>query len=105
MVLEKVGKRHLALRQYELATKLQPNNPLPIFKKAQLLFTMQQYSQALAAFEILRDLAPDEASVRFLLGQLYNIQNEKAKAVREFTIALNLDPKGNYLIREAMELM
>lgn len=105
MVLEKVGKRNLALRQYELATKLQPSNPLPIFKKAQLLFSIQQFPQALTAFETLRDLAPDEASVRFLLGQLYNIQNEKAKAVREFTIALNLDPKGNYLIREAMELM
>lgn len=103
MVLEKLGKKNLALRQYELANKLQPLNPLPIFKKAQLLFSMQQFPQALVHFEILKDLAPDEASVHFLLGQLYNIQNDKFQAIREFTIALNLDPKGNYLIREAME--
>ncbi|KAL7666565.1 Anaphase-promoting complex subunit 3 [[Candida] zeylanoides] len=103
MVLEKEGRRALALKQYELAHKLQPLNPLPIFKRAQLLFQMQQYSQSLRHFETLRDLAPDEASVHFLLGQLYKIHNDKFKAIREFTIALNLDPKGNYLIREAME--
>lgn len=103
MVLEKMGKKNLALRQYELANKLQPLNPLPIFKKAQLLFTMQQFQQSLQLFEVLKDLAPDEASVHFLLGQLYNIQDNKFQAIREFTIALNLDPKGNYLIRDAME--
>lgn len=103
MVLEKLGKKNLALRQYELANKLQPLNPLPIFKKAQLLFSTQQFQSALQLFEKLKDLAPDEASVHFLLGQLYNIQNDKFKAIKEFTIALNLDPKGNYLIREAME--
>jgi anaphase-promoting complex subunit 3 len=103
MVLEKLGKKNLALRQYELASKLQPLNPLPMFKKAQLLFSMEQFPQALKWFEVLRDLAPDEASVHYLLGQLYNIQNDKFQAIREFTIALILDPKGNYLIREAME--
>lgn len=105
MVLERLGKRSLALKQYELANKLQPLNPLPIFKKAQLLFAMQQFPKALKCFELLKELAPDEASVHFLLGQLYNIQGEKFLAIKEFTIALNLDPKGNYLIREAMEAM
>lgn len=105
MVLEKLGKKTLALRQYELANKLQPLSALPIFKKAQLLFSMQQFPQALKQFELVKELAPNEASVHFLLGQLYNIQNDKFLAIREFTIALNLDPKGNYLIREAMEML
>ena len=30
MVLEKLNKRTLAIKQYELAHKLQPLNPLPI---------------------------------------------------------------------------
>lgn len=105
MVLEKLGKKTLALRQYELANKLQPLSALPVFKKAQLLFSMQQFPQALKQFELVKDLAPNEASVHFLLGQLYNIQNDKFAAIREFTVALNLDPKGNYLIREAMEML
>lgn len=105
MVLEKLGKKTLALRQYELANKLQPLSALPIFKKAQLLFSMQQFPQALKEFETVKELAPNEASVHFLLGQLYNIKKDKFLAIREFTIALNLDPKGNYLIREAMEML
>lgn len=105
MVFERLGKKTAALRQYELAHKLQPLNALPIFKKAQLLFSMQQFPQALKEFETMKELAPNEASVHFLLGQLYQIQNDKFLAIREFTIALNLDPKGNYLIREAMEMM
>lgn len=105
MVLEKLGKKTAALRQYELANKLQPLNALPIFKKAQLLFSMQQFPQALKEFQRVKELAPNEASVHFLLGQLYQIQHDKFLAIREFTIALNLDPKGNYLIREAMEML
>lgn len=105
MVLDKLGKKTLALRQYDLACKLQPLNPLPLFKKAQLLFSLQQFAEALKIFETLKEIAPDEALVHFLLGQLYNIQNDKFSAIREFTIALHLDPKGNYIIKEAMELL
>ncbi len=42
---------------------------------------------------ILKDLAPDEARVHFLLGKLYKSLNNKNLAVRHFTIALSLDPK------------
>lgn len=105
MVLEKLGKKSLALKQYDLASKLQPLSALPAFKKASLLFSLQQFDKALEQFELVKELAPNEASVHFLLAQLYNIQNDKYLAIREFTIALNLDPKGNYLIREAMEML
>jgi anaphase-promoting complex subunit 3 len=42
---------------------------------------------------ILKDLAPDEASVHFLLGKLYKTLGDKNTAVHHFTIALSLDPK------------
>jgi tetratricopeptide (TPR) repeat protein len=48
---------------------------------------------ALKELMILKDLAPDEAMVHFLLGRLYKGLREKGLAVRHFTIALNLDPK------------
>ena len=64
----------------------------------QLYFSLKNYLLALKNFEILKNLAPNEASVHFLLGQLYNLQNDKFLAIKEFTVALNLDPKGNYLI-------
>lgn len=105
MVLEKLGKLNLALRQYDLAARLQPLNPLTHFKKGRLLFIHREYSHAVVCFETLRELAPDEASARFLLGQLYKVLKKKQLAMREYTIALNLDPKGSYLIKEQIEIL
>lgn len=52
-----------------------------------------EFQVALAELMVLKDIAPDEAMVHFLLGRLYKILREKGLAVRHFTIALNLDPK------------
>ncbi|KAH3671706.1 hypothetical protein OGAPHI_000411 [Ogataea philodendri] len=103
MVLEKLGKREQALRQYIFASRLQPLSMLALFKKAQSLISLKRYDLALKDFEKLENLAPDEASVHFLLGKLYRIYGRKNDAIKQFTIALNLDPKGSHLIKEALE--
>lgn len=103
MVLEKMNKKEQALKQYVFANKLQPLSALALFKKAQLLFSMEDFDNAIVDFEKLVNIAPDEASVHFLLGQLYKISGKRFEAIREFTIALNLDPKGAHLVKEAME--
>ncbi len=48
---------------------------------------------ALEELMILKDLAPDEANVHFLLGRLYKSLHDKTSAIKHLTIALNLDPK------------
>lgn len=103
MMLEKFNKKEEALKQYELGFKIQPLAPLSLFKKAQLLIQLERYSQALTDFEQLARMTPDEATVHFLLGQLYKMHGRKDDAIAQFTIALNLDPKGSHLIKEAME--
>ncbi len=103
MVLEKMEKQEEALEQYTFALKLQPLSMLALFKKAQVLFSLKQYQPALESFQKLEDMAPDEASVHFLLGKLYNYYGKKNQAVKEFTTAMNLDPKGSHLIKEALE--
>lgn len=103
MVLEKQDKKELALKQYQLATELQPTSPLALFKKAQLLYLLQNFEASLMEFEKLKFMAPDEASVHFLLGQLYKTVGRRHEAVKEFTVALNLDPKGSQLIKDALE--
>jgi anaphase-promoting complex subunit 3 len=55
--------------------------------------TMGNMEDALEELKILKDLAPDEAMVHFLLGKLYKSIKQKGASVRHFTIALNLDPK------------
>lgn len=103
MVLEKMNRHQESLVQYTRATELQPSSALSLFKRARLLVKLGMFSQALTDLDLLVTLAPDEASVHFLLGQIHKTLKNKAAAVREFTIALNLDPKGSHLIKEALE--
>lgn len=103
MVLEKLNRHQESLVQYTRATQLQPSSALSLFKRARLLVKLGMYTQALTDLNLLVSLAPDEASVHFLLGQIYKILKNRSAAVREFTIALNLDPKGSHMIKEALE--
>lgn len=54
---------------------------------------LRQPKEALRELEILKDIAPDEANVHFMLGRLYKMMRDRTAAIRHFTIALNLDPK------------
>ncbi|KAI1302561.1 tetratricopeptide [Xylaria venustula] len=102
-VLEK--QRHVlqALQYFSKATELAPHAAQTRYKKARALLALNHLDAAQKELEILKTLAPDEATVHFLLGKLYKALNDKGSAVRHFTIALNLDPKANQQIKEAIE--
>ena len=63
---------------------------------------MRLFEQALEELGVLRDQAPDEANVWFLLGKCYKGLGEKSEALRALTTALNLDVKvsasGPYVV-------
>src|SRR5690606_6987481 len=82
-----------ALSFFSKAAELAPRNTLMRFKKARALMAIGEVQIALQELMVLKDMAPDEAMVHFLLGRLYKGMREKGLAVRHFTIALNLDPK------------
>lgn len=103
IALEKLSYQEKALQYYELACELQPTSSFAKFKKSHLLFSMGRYSVALENFEELVVLTPDESAVHFILGQLYQMTGRKKDAIREFTIAINLDQKGNQVILDALE--
>jgi anaphase-promoting complex subunit 3 len=92
-VLEKQKHPKQALTYYTQATELAPRSTLTRFKKARTLMALSQLDHALQELMVLKDLAPEEPMVHFLLGRLYKNLREKGLAVRHFTIALNLDPK------------
>jgi anaphase-promoting complex subunit 3 len=94
MVLEKNKNYDAALAQYSKACALSPGSALSRFRKARVLVQLQQPKMALVELQMLRDIAPDEANVFFLLGKLYKMLKMRADAVRCFTAALNLDPKA-----------
>ncbi|GAB7349791.1 hypothetical protein MBLNU459_g0507t1 [Dothideomycetes sp. NU459] len=105
VVLEKLHHPKAALVQYSHALGLSPNSALARFKKARVLMTLRLYSDALTELEALKNLAPEEANVFFLLGKCYKGLGQRAAAVRAFTTALNLDPKAAQYIKEAMEAL
>ncbi|KAJ8129504.1 hypothetical protein O1611_g4128 [Lasiodiplodia mahajangana] len=102
-VLEKQRQIVQALAYFTKATELAPNAPQTRYKKARALLAMNRLDAAQEELEILKTLAPDEATVHFLLGKLYKSLNDKGSSVRHFTIALNLDPKASQQIKEAIE--
>jgi anaphase-promoting complex subunit 3 len=91
--LEKQKQIIPALQFFSKATELAPKAAQTRFRKARALLALGQLEAAQKELMILKDLAPDEAGVHFLLGKLYRSINEKQLAVRHFTYALALDPK------------
>ncbi|KAF5021036.1 hypothetical protein F66182_6914 [Fusarium sp. NRRL 66182] len=102
-VLEKQKQIMPALQAYSKAVELAPRAAQTRYKKARALLAVGQLEAAQKELMILKDLAPDEATVHFLLGKLYRSMGEKQLSVRHFTIALALDPKASHQIKEAIE--
>ncbi|KAL4889208.1 hypothetical protein BDV59DRAFT_187124 [Aspergillus ambiguus] len=103
LVLEKMDNPKAALIQYGRACSIAPHSVLARFRKARALMKLQELKLALAELKILKDMAPDEANVHYLLGKLYKMLHDKANAIKHFTTALNLDPKAAQYIKDAME--
>lgn len=93
VVLERLRNRRGALANYSKALELSPTSALARFKKARVLMHLRNFDQALMELEVLKDQAPDEANVWFLLGKCYKGLGDKSEALRAFTSAMNLDTK------------
>ncbi|KAK1637334.1 tetratricopeptide [Colletotrichum phormii] len=102
-ILERQKQMIAALQFYTKATDLAPRAPIVRYKKARALMSLGKVDLAEKELLILRDVAPDEAMVHFLLGKLYRSLNEKQMAVRAFSNALALDPKASQSIKDAIE--
>lgn len=77
------------LEQSILADK---KNPLPKYQKANVLMSEERYHDALEVLEQLKEVAPRESSVFFLMGKIYKRLDLPEKAMYYFCIALDLKP-------------
>ena len=48
-------------------------------------------------------MAPKEAAVYMLLGRLYKRRGDPSRALQNFTVAADLDPKDAVTVRAAIE--
>jgi len=92
-----------ALEMLEKADSLQPSNPLAKFQKANVHISLNQLHLALAELEKVKEFAPKEASVHFLIGKIWKKLNQPDKAMMGFITALDLDPKDRNLVKAAID--
>ena len=85
------------------AIRLDPRSTVARFRKAQIHLKMGTPKEALLDLEYLKDYIPDDANVHYLLGRTYNKMGDRLRSIRHFTIAMNLDPKAQPMIKETME--
>ncbi|KMT03248.1 hypothetical protein BVRB_8g197920 isoform A [Beta vulgaris subsp. vulgaris] len=83
-----------ALTMMEYAILADKRNPLPVYQKANILLSMDNYDEALRVLEELKGYAPCECSIYALMGKIYERKNMYDKAMLHFGLALDLKPSA-----------
>ncbi|CAG4947129.1 unnamed protein product [Parnassius apollo] len=89
-----LGKMDRALATLERAVALDTENPLCRFHRASVLLRAGRPQDALEDLHHLKDIAPRESLVYYLLGKVHNKLGNSHLAVMHFSWATDLDPKG-----------
>ena len=102
MCLQASKKYYDALDVLAIAFKLEPNNPQATFQRANVLIALERDDEALLELYHVRDHAPREASVHFLIGKVCKRLGMIDDAMSNFMTALDLDHKDNNVIKNAI---
>lgn len=78
----------------EKAILADKKNPLPMYQKANILVSMENFDGALEVLEDLKEYAPRESSVYALMGKIYKRRNMHDQAMLHFGLALDLKPSA-----------
>lgn len=89
-----LGKMDRALDTLERAVSLDSENPLCRFHRASVLLRAGRPQDALTDLQHLKDIAPRESLVYYLLGKVHNKLGNSHLALMHFSWATDLDPKG-----------
>ncbi|KAF1941868.1 TPR-like protein [Clathrospora elynae] len=109
MVLTHLKKPTTALTLFTAALTIDPHSISSRFRRAQILLKLSNSSnpayasEALDELLYLKDAAPEDPNIHFLLGRCYKRLGERGKAVRHLTIAMNLDPRGAGVVKGVLE--
>ncbi|OAK94082.1 TPR-like protein [Phaeosphaeriaceae sp. SRC1lsM3a] len=103
VMLDRLKKTEPALMQFEAALKVDSMSKMARFRKAQVLLKLGEPGESVQECLILKDIAPEDPNVHFLLGRCFKKLHDRANAIRHLTIAMNLDPKSHGIIKEVLE--
>jgi anaphase-promoting complex subunit 3 len=102
-MLDRSKQTEKALSQFDAALKIDPLSKMARFRKAQVLLKLNAPEESVTECLVLKDIAPEDPNVHFLLGRCYKKLHDRAAAIRHLTIAMNLDPKSHGIIKEVLE--
>jgi len=82
-----------------------PPYPAAKYERASVLMSDDRFQEALEELEALKEVAPREASVFFLMGKIYKKLDLPDQAMVNFSVALDLKPASGdvNLIKSAIE--
>lgn len=78
----------------ERAILADKKNPFPMYQKANILVSLENFDEALEVLEELKEYAPRESSVYALMGKIYKRRNMYERAMLHFGLALDLKPSA-----------
>lgn len=90
-----LGRTERALITLQRAVTMDSDNPLCRFHRASVLLRVGRAQEALADLQHLKDIAPRESLVYYLLGKVHNKLGNSHLALMHFSWATELDPKGS----------
>ncbi|KAF3010657.1 anaphase-promoting complex subunit cdc27 [Curvularia kusanoi] len=103
LVVDRMRRTDVALTHFNAAVNLDPRSIMARFRRAQTLLKLGDTEESLKDLLLLKDRAPDDANIHFLLGRCYKKTRDRASAIKHLTIAMNLDPKSHGVIKEVLE--
>lgn len=92
-----------ALRCFDNAEMLDPNNVLNRYQKCSTLVQLSRFEEALAELEKLRLMVPKEAPIPIMMGKVYKKLGMVEKAQFYFNLALDLETKDSQRIKGYIE--
>ncbi|XP_071715355.1 cell division cycle protein 27 homolog B-like [Rutidosis leptorrhynchoides] len=92
--LHALKRNEEALAMMEKAIIADKMNPLPMYQKANILVSLEDFDGALQVLEDLKEFAPRESSVYALMGKIYKRRSMYDKAMLHFGLALDLKPSA-----------
>jgi anaphase-promoting complex subunit 3 len=92
-----------ALQTFEESEKIDVNNPMTKYQKANVLVALKDYNSALKILLDLNETMPKEAPINILIGKIYKFQKNFSKAFHYFNLALEIDPKDSNMAKAEIE--
>ncbi|KAF3441874.1 hypothetical protein FNV43_RR15789 [Rhamnella rubrinervis] len=93
-VLHALKRNEEAMMMLEKAILADKKNPIPMYQKANILMSLENFDEALEILEELKEYAPRESGVYALMGKIYKRRNMHEKAMLHFGLALDLKPSA-----------